>query len=229
MRRVSVIENVTKLNDEVAGINRERFDRAGVFVVDVLGAPGCGKTALIERTIQLLQPGTRVGVIVGDLATQRDADRMARFTEQVVQVNTGKTCHLEANHVRRAMDGIDLDRLDLLFIENVGNLICPVGFDLGQHRKVGIFSVTGGDDKAAKHPYIVCESSLLILNKTDLLPHVPFDLKLFRDDVHRLKPRAALLELSATTGVGLSPWIDWLTSEMAASRDVAAPALMFQI
>ena len=221
MRHVSVVENVTKLNDEVAEMNRDDFRRAGVFVVDVLGAPGCGKTALIERTIQALSPGTRVGVIVGDLATQRDADRIARHTEQVVQVNTGKTCHLEANHVRRALANIDLTRLDLLFIENVGNLICPVGFDLGQDVKVGMFSVGGGDDKAAKHPYLVCESSLLILNGLDLVPYVPFDLSAFRDDVQRLKPGARLIELSAKTGDGMEPWLGWLIHRMQQKMTLA--------
>jgi hydrogenase nickel incorporation protein HypB len=214
VHNVSVVENVMKLNDEVAAINRDEFHRAGVFVADILGAPGCGKTALIEKTIQILSPGVRIGVIVGDLATQRDADRMARYTEQVVQVNTGKTCHLEANHVRRALRNVDLTRLDLLFIENVGNLICPVGFDLGQDVKVGMFSVSGGDDKAAKHPYIVCESTVLILNKSDLLPHVPFDLQLFRDDVRRLKPDARLIELSVTSGQGMQEWIQWLLQVM---------------
>ena len=167
-----------------------------------------------ERAIQQLSPSLRVGVIVGDLATQRDADRMARFTDQVVQVNTGKTCHLEANHVRRALDKINLDALDLLFIENVGNLICPVGFDLGQDVKVGVFSVAEGDDKAAKHPYLVCESQLLLLNKIDLLPHVPFDPNVFRADVRRLKPSAELIVLSAQTGEGLRDWHDWLTVEV---------------
>lgn len=213
--RVSVVENVMKLNDEVAWLNRERFEQAGVFVVDVLGAPGCGKTALIEATIQRLSPGVRVGVIVGDLATSRDAERMARFTEQVVQVNTGKTCHLEANHVHQAMKNIDLGRIDLLFIENVGNLICPVGFDLGQHVKVGVFSTTGGDDKAAKHPYIVTESTVLVLNKIDLLPHLPFDIELFRDDVRRLKPDTTLIELSAARGDGMELWDRWLNQQMA--------------
>jgi hydrogenase nickel incorporation protein HypB len=212
--RVSVVQNVMKLNDEVAAMNRARFREAGVFVVDVMGAPGCGKTALIERAIQQLSPSLRVGVIVGDLATQRDADRMARFTDQVVQVNTGKTCHLEANHVRRALDKINLEALDLLFIENVGNLICPVGFDLGQDVKVGVFSVAEGDDKAAKHPYLVCESQLLLLNKIDLLPHVPFDPNVFRADVRRLKPSAELIVLSAQTGEGLQDWHDWLTVEV---------------
>ena len=212
--RVSVVQNVMKLNDEVAALNRARFREAGVFVVDVMGAPGCGKTALIERAIQQLSPSLRVGVVVGDLATQRDADRMARFTDQVVQVNTGKTCHLEANHVRRALDKINLDALDLLFIENVGNLICPVGFDLGQDVKVGVFSVAEGDDKAAKHPYLVCESQLLLLNKIDLLPHAPFDPNVFRADLRRLKPSAELIVLSAQTGEGLQDWHDWLTVEV---------------
>ncbi|CAN5342170.1 hydrogenase nickel incorporation protein HypB [soil metagenome] len=207
---ITVIENVMKLNDEVAASNRAKFERAGLLVIDVLGAPGCGKTSLIEHTIQRLIPELRIGVIVGDLATQRDAQRMARFTPNVVQVNTGKTCHLEANHVARAIDKLDLGAIDLLFIENVGNLICPVGFDLGQHVKVGVFSVTGGDDKAAKHPYIVCESSLLLLNKTDLLNVVPFDIELFRDDVRRLKPDSRMIELSALTGAGTDAWINWL-------------------
>ena len=208
--RVAVVENVLKLNDEIAALNRERFASAGVFVVDILGAPGCGKTALIEQTLRRLGDDVCVGVIVGDLATQRDADRMARFTNHVVQVNTGKTCHLEAYHVRRAMENLDLDQLDLLFIENVGNLICPVGFDLGQHAKVGLFSVSGGEDKAAKHPYLVRESDLLILSKLDLLPHVPFDLDLFRDDIRALNPTVPLLELSAATEEGMSSWLDWL-------------------
>jgi hydrogenase nickel incorporation protein HypB len=211
--QVSVVENVLKLNDEVAALNRAALRSAGVFAVDVIGAPGCGKTALLEATIDRLKD-RRVGVICGDLATQRDADRIARFSRQVVQVNTGKGCHLEANHVREAIDRIDLKSLDLLFIENVGNLICPVGFDLGQDVKVGVFSVSGGDDKAAKHPYLVNEARLLILTKTDLLKHVPFDLDLFRNDVKRLNPTVSMLELSPLTGDGMDRWIDWLKSHV---------------
>ena len=215
---VAVIENVLKLNDEIAQLNRERLRAAGVFTVDVIGAPGCGKTALIERTIDMLKPKLRVGVIVGDLATQRDADRLARHTDHVVQINTGKGCHLEANHVRRALERLDLSQLDLLFIENVGNLICPVGFDLGQDAKIGIFGVCGGDDKAAKHPYIVSEASLLLLSKTDLLPLIPFDLALFRQDIRRLNADVPLVELSARTGEGMERWIDWLKSAAPHTR-----------
>jgi hydrogenase nickel incorporation protein HypB len=210
---VHVVENILKLNDEMAALNRSRLHKAGVFAVDLMGAPGCGKTALIEATLRRLPSALRVGVIVGDLTTQRDADRMARFTNHVVQINTGKGCHLEAHHVMQGMSRIDVDHLDLLFIENVGNLICPVGFDLGQDVKVGMFCTAGGDDKAAKHPYIVCESSLLLLNKTDLLPHVPFNLTQFHEDIHRLNPGVELMELSAFTGDGIDAWIDWLDEQ----------------
>jgi hydrogenase nickel incorporation protein HypB len=220
---VQVVENVLKLNDEMAAMNRRKLREAGVFSLDLIGAPGCGKTALIEATLQCLSPELRVGVIVGDLTTQRDADRMAKFTDHVVQINTGKGCHLEAHHVMQGMSRLDIEHLDLLFIENVGNLICPVGFDLGQDVKVGMFCTTGGDDKAAKHPYIVCESSLLLLNKIDLLYHVPFDLPLFRQDVHRLNPDVTMLELSAITGDGLDGWIKWIDAQRqksAARRQV---------
>lgn len=215
--RVSVVQNVLKLNDEIAAMNREILRRAGVLTIDLIGAPGCGKTALLEATIQKL-PQLRIGVIVGDLATQRDADRMARWSDQVVQINTGKGCHLEANHVHEALTHIDVTRLDILFIENVGNLICPVGFDLGQDFKVGMFSVCGGDDKPAKHPYIVTESAALLLNKCDLLPYIPFKLDLFRDDIRRLNPTVPLLEFSTTTGAGFDAWLQWLTE-----RRVVAP------
>src|SRR5690606_36892509 len=141
-------------NDEIAEMNRADLRRAGVYCVDLMGAPGCGKTALIEATVPRLE-GVRTAIIVGDLATRGDAERIARVCQDIVQINTGKTCHLEAVHVRQALGKLDLSQIDLLFIENVGNLICPVGFDLGQDVKVGLFAVSEGDDKAAKHPYIV--------------------------------------------------------------------------
>jgi hydrogenase nickel incorporation protein HypB len=208
--KVEVVQNVLKLNDEVAAINRQRLNEARVFTIDLMGAPGCGKTALIEATLRLLANDLRVGVLVGDLTTQRDADRMARYSDQVVQINTGKGCHLEAHHILQGMSRIDIEGLDVLFIENVGNLICPVGFDLGQDVKVGMFCTTGGDDKAAKHPYIVCESDLLLLGKTDLLPYVPFDLDLFRTDIRRLNPEVDVIELSSSTGNGMDAWIRWI-------------------
>lgn len=209
MKQIQVVENVLKLNDEIAAINRQRLRDAGVFCINLIGAPGCGKTALLEATQRQLGNRLRMGVIVGDLATTRDAQRLARTNDHVVQVNTNRGCHLDANQVKQALGKIDLGQIDLLAIENVGNLICPVGFDLGQDAKVGMFSVTEGDDKAAKHPYLVHESSLLILNKTDLLPHVSFNLEAFRKDVQTLNPNARMIELSAAKGP-LDEWTRWL-------------------
>lgn len=213
--KVAVVENVLKANDEVATLNRASFNAANVFAIDLMGAPGCGKTALLEATLQRLQGKRRTAVIVGDLTTQRDADRMAKYCDQVVQINTGKNCHLEAHHVRQALSNVDLAKCDVLFIENVGNLICPVGFDLGQHAKVGMFAISGGDDKAAKHPYIVYESNLLLLGKMDLLPYIPFDLDLFKADIKKLNPRVELVELSITTGNGLDRWVQWILDQSA--------------
>jgi hydrogenase nickel incorporation protein HypB len=212
--KVAVVENVLKLNDQIATLNRQVLQEAGIYTIDLIGAPGCGKTALMEATLpKLAAHDIRGAVIVGDLATQRDADRMARFCDQVVQVNTGKRCHLEAHHVRQAIANLDVSKIDILFIENVGNLICPVGFDLGQNVKIGMFAVSGGDDKAAKHPYIVCESNLLLLGKSDLFPHVPFDRELFRADIRQLNPKVELIELSAKTGEGMDRWLTWLTAQ----------------
>ena len=215
--KVPVIENVSKLNDEVASLNRRTLLEAGVYALDLIGAPGCGKTTLLEATLRSLQNELRIGVLVGDLATTRDGDRLARWTSQVVQINTGRGCHLDANQVRQGLARLDLSRLDAVIIENVGNLICPVGFDLGQDDKVGMFSLSEGDDKAAKHPYLVTAASLLLLNKTDLAPHVEFDLQTFRGDVRRLAPETTLFEISATRD-GLTPWFDWLTRRVARNR-----------
>ncbi|MCC7408395.1 MAG: hydrogenase nickel incorporation protein HypB [Phycisphaeraceae bacterium] len=207
--QINIVENVLKLNDEIAGLNREELRRAGVFTLNLIGAPGSGKTMLLEATLRRLKDHLNMAVCVGDLATTRDANRLARWCDQVVQINTGKGCHLDANQVRQAMRRIDFSRVDLFIIENVGNLICPVGFDLGQDVKVGMFSVSEGDDKAAKHPYIVREAAVLLLNKTDLLPYVPFDLEQFRADVRGLSPRVPLLEVSAKSD-DLAGWPDWV-------------------
>jgi hydrogenase nickel incorporation protein HypB len=212
--QVPVVENVLKLNDEVAALNRQALRAAGVFTIDLIGAPGCGKTALLESTLRHLRNELRIGVLVGDLTTDRDGQRLARWTDDVVQINTGRGCHLDANQVRQGLARMALERLDLLVIENVGNLICPVGFDLGQDVKVGMFSVSEGDDKAAKHPYLVYESALLLLNKIDLLPHVPFDRAAFRRDIAGLNPRAQVLELSVAND-DLTPWLAWVRAAAA--------------
>jgi hydrogenase nickel incorporation protein HypB len=217
-REVAVVENVLRVNDELAKMLRQTLSSKRIFTVNLIGAPGCGKTALLEKTLEKLASELRLAVMVGDLTTARDAQRMSPWCDQVVQINTGKGCHLEANHVLQAMSRIDLSRVDLLFIENVGNLICPVGFDLGQDVKVGMFSVTEGDDKPAKHPYIVAEASALILNKTDLMPYVPFRKQVFDEDIRRLNAKAPLFELSVVKGDGIDSWIEWLRAGVRRKR-----------
>ncbi len=211
MKTIPVVENVLKLNDEVALLNRRQFRQAGVFVIDLIGAPGSGKTALLEATLKALVGRCRAGVIVGDPATSRDGERLVCYCEQVVQVNTGHGCHLDANQVRQAMGRLNVAELDLLFIENVGNLICPVGFDLGQNAKVGLFSVSEGDDKAAKHPHLVLAADILLVNKMDLLEHVSFNRDRFLEDIRHLRADVQVIELAATKGL-LAEWIDWLLS-----------------
>jgi len=207
---IDVVTNVLKLNDEIAALNRADLNKAGVRCLDIIGSPGAGKTLLLEKTLQALQGEMRIGVLTGDLATTRDAERLADHCEKVTQINTGKGCHLDANQVRQGLSNFNLEDLDLLIIENVGNLICPVGFDLGQDAKVGLFSVSEGDDKPIKHPYIVMEASVLILNKMDLLPYVPFDMKVFDSDLLGLRSDVPVLKLSAATGENINEWLDWV-------------------
>ena len=210
--RVPLTERVLEINDDIAAQNRARLAARGIFAVDIIGAPGSGKTAILEATLKALKGRRNPAVLVGDLTTRRDGDRLARWCDQVVQISTGQGCHLEAGQIRDALSQLDLAAVDILFIENVGNLICPVGFDLGQAAKVGIFSTTEGDDKPGKHPYLVNEADLLLLNKTDLLPYVSFDRSYFEADVRLLNPRVPILALSATTGDGLDAWVDWLVA-----------------
>ena len=207
---IPVDERVLDVNDVIAGKTRTELVRRGILAVDLIGAPGSGKTSLLEATLRALRGRRRPAVLVGDLTTRRDGDRLARWCDQVVQISTGQGCHLEAHQVRDALGQIDLDAIDLLFVENVGNLICPVGFDLGQAATVGLFSLTEGDDKAAKHPYLVETADLLLLNKIDLAPYLTFARAGFEADVRLLNPTVPVLGVSAATGEGLEPWLDWL-------------------
>ena len=217
--RMPMVGRVLEANDDVAAMTRGDLARRGVFAIDLIGAPGSGKTALLEATLQQLAersaPRRRPAVLVGDLATRRDGDRLARWCERVVQISTGEGCHLEAGQVRDALGELDLEGVDLLFIENVGNLICPVGFDLGQTAKVGLFSLTEGDDKAAKHPYLVTAADLILLNKVDLAPYLKFDRAGFEADVRLLNPTVPILEVSATTGAGMDAWFEWIDRGVA--------------
>ena len=214
--RLPVAERILSINDEIAAETRRELARRGIFAVDLIGAPGSGKTALLEATLRAMAGRHRPAVLVGDLATRRDGDRLARWCDRVVQISTGQGCHLEAGQVRDALGNLDLEGVDVLFVENVGNLICPVGFDLGQNAKVGLFSLTEGDDKAAKHPYLVAEADVILLNKIDLAPHLTFDRAGFQADVRLLNPQVPVLEVSATTGQGMEQWLAWLDRGVAA-------------
>ncbi len=198
--QISVVENVLKLNDEVAQLNRLRLQEFAVQCINLMGSPGCGKTAILERTLQVMRDVRNVGVLTGDLTTTRDAERIAAHCDHVHQINTGNGCHLDANQVRQGMKLLPLIDLDLLIIENVGNLICPVGFDLGQTVKIGVFSVPEGDDKPSKHPRIVLEADLLLLNKTDLTS----EWRLRDEDLQgENRPGCRVIQTSAKTGAGV--------------------------
>lgn len=225
MNEIPIIENVLKLNDDVAADNRRRLNELGVFTIDLIGSPGCGKTTLLEQTLRRLSGEYNIGVIVGDLATTRDAARLHRWCEHIVQINTDRGCHLEAHQIRRALDRLDVERLDILIIENVGNLICPVGFDLGQDVKVGMFSVTEGDDKAAKHPHLVCLADLILLNKVDLAGAVLFDEAQFNSDVARLNAEVPVMKIDAVHG-RVDPWLEWLRNSGLSHRHTMTEAML---
>ncbi|MCG3122910.1 MAG: Hydrogenase maturation factor HypB [Phycisphaerales bacterium] len=220
--RIPVVEAVTKANDALAGHNRERLDGLGIFGVNIMASPGAGKTSLIERTLPALLPTLRVGVIEGDIATNFDAQRVSAAGAAAVQINTGGTCHLEAQMVGRALDELPLNDIDLLIVENVGNLICPASFALGTHANVLVASVAEGDDKPYKHPRMYKGVDVLIVNKVDLLPHVDFDMPRFKRGVAALNDGVTTFELSCRTGQGCDAWTAWLREQVAQRR--TAPA-----
>lgn len=208
--RVEVVEKILSANDELAEENRKAFDDAGVFTLNMMASPGAGKTSLIERTIKSLADRYQLGVIDGDIATSIDADRAAAAGAQAVQVNTGGECHLDAVMLKGALAEMDLGAIQLLIVENVGNLICPASFQLGTHKSVLIASVPEGDDKPYKYPGMYRGVDALVINKVDLLPYVEFDMDYFREGVEALNPGLVTFPLSCRTGEGMQDWIDWL-------------------
>jgi hydrogenase nickel incorporation protein HypB len=216
--RIPVVEKLLSANDQVAGINRAQLDKHGIFAVNLMASPGAGKTSLILQTIQKLAPELRIGVIEGDTAPVTiDADKVLAAGMPAVQINTGGDCHLDAVMINSGLQSLDLSKIDLLIVENVGNLVCPAAFNLGTHANVLIASIPEGDDKPYKYPNIYRGLEALIINKTDLLPYVKFNMDYFRKGAEMLNPGLVTFPVSCTTGEGIDLWTGWL-KEKAASR-----------
>jgi len=207
---IDVVQKVMKVNDDLAAGVRERLRAAGVAAVNLISAPGSGKTSLIEGALRALAGRVRVGVIEGDPDTTLDAERIAACGVPVVQIQTAGGCHLEANLVLRAIERLPLGDIDLLIVENVGNLVCPVDFDLGETARAAIVSTAEGHDKPAKYPKLFRTTDTVVLNKIDLLPYVDFDEARFTEYVHTINPKARVLRTSCRTGDGIDAWADWL-------------------
>lgn len=222
---VSVLKGLLDENDRIAAHNRVHFDEHGVLALNLMSSPGAGKTSLLEATIDALRGRLRMAVIEGDLETDNDARRIRAKGIAAVQITTGGACHLDANMVHRALHDLALEGLNVVFIENVGNLVCPASFDLGQHANVTLLSVTEGDDKPAKYPVMFRAADVVLLSKSDLLPHVgEFEPSHALRCLRELANPAPFIELSARTGAGMKAWFDWLLAQTARRRTHAFPA-----
>ena len=210
MERIAIEKKVLSENERIAESLRQRFAENDVTVLNCISSPGSGKTSLLERTLEAFPRDYRVAVVTGDIQTDNDARRLARFGFPVRQITTAGACHLDARMVEKAIEGWDLAHLDLLIIENVGNLVCPTSYDLGEDAKIVILSVTEGDDKPLKYPGAFRKSSLMVLNKIDLLPHVSFDMEAAKANARTIHPGLEILETSCTTKVGLDAWYGWI-------------------
>jgi hydrogenase nickel incorporation protein HypB len=217
-RMIEIRQNVLRRNDAVARELRERFRAAGVFVVSLVSSPGSGKTMFLERTLSLLRPAHRVAALVGDLATENDAARLARSGAPVRQIITGTVCHLEAEMVDKALSGWDLGALDYLFVENVGNLVCPASYDLGEDARVVLMSVTEGEDKPLKYPAIFHGADLAVITKIDLAEAAEFDSSAARKNLDAVRPGLPVLAVSAKTGAGMEQWLSVLRDKAIGSK-----------
>ncbi len=212
--RIPVVEKILSANDRIAAENRQLLEEHRVFSLNFMASPGAGKTSLIEQTLKHLGSRLRTGVIDGDIATSLDADRAAAAGAVAVQINTGGECHLDAVMVREALPKIDLTKIDLLIVENVGNLVCPANFTIGTHKNVLIASIPEGDDKPYKYPGMYRGVDALVINKVDLLPYIPFRMDYFKRGVEILNPDLITFPLSCQTGEGIQSWLDWLVSQV---------------
>jgi hydrogenase nickel incorporation protein HypB len=221
-QRISVLERIFDENDAAAAANRSALDACGVTCLNLMSSPGAGKTTLLERTLRHLQGSVRAGVVQGDIETSLDADRLAGLGAQIALLNTangfGGECHLDAPMVASALRQIDLGVLDLLFVENVGNLVCPAEFDVGAHHRVMVCSITEGEDKPLKYPVMFRSVELMLVNKIDLLPHLDFDLELLHANLRQVNPDATVLKVSARSDEGLDAWYRWLEAQLATAQ-----------
>ncbi len=220
-RRVQVERDLLAANDGRAARNRARFDARGILALNLVSSPGSGKTTLLCRTIEALGGRLAIAVIEGDQQTSRDAERIRATGARALQINTGKGCHLDAQMIERAVEQLAPADSSLLFIENVGNLVCPAAFDLGEAHKVAILSVTEGEDKPLKYPDMFAAASVMLLNKIDLLPYVSFDLATAEAYARRVNPSLEVMRVSATTGEGFDAWLSWLEAGCSARRRTA--------
>jgi hydrogenase nickel incorporation protein HypB len=216
-RQIKVVRRVLDVNDKMAEQNRRLFAEKGVFVLNVMSSPGSGKTTTLEKTVAQIMPEIKTAVIVGDICTTHDADRLANTGAPVVQINTdefGGDCHLVAHVIEKAAGTLELDDIEFLVVENVGNLVCPAEFDIGEDSRVVILSVTEGEDKPVKYPLMFRECEAALLNKIDLLPYLDFDKEKAIDYIHQVHPQMPIFEISAKTGEGFGPWIEWLKNKI---------------
>ena len=220
-----VLEGVLDANDALARANRERCDQAGTYVINLMSSPGAGKTALLERTMERLRTKLRLGVLEGDVQTTLDADRLARFHIPLVQVNTdpgfGGECHLDANMVRSGLAELPLQDIDILVIENVGNLVCPAEFRVGEDVRVMVYSITEGEEKPLKYPLMFRSADLVLVNKMDLLEHLDFDMEQFLGNLDAVNPRVPRILVSARTGCGVEEWCAWLEQRLTRAESDA--------
>ncbi len=220
MERVPLERKVLSENDRIAGELRARFQEHGILCLNLISSPGSGKTSLLERTLQSLPRRDRVAVLTGDIQTENDANRLKKFNFPVKQITTGGTCHLDARMIERHLADWHLEDLDVLFIENVGNLVCPASYDLGEAAKIVVLSVTEGEDKPLKYPSIFFKSELLVLNKIDLLPYVPFDIEAAEENARKVHPGMEIVKVSCLTANGLCEWMKWLEQRRIAYKSL---------
>jgi len=217
MKKIEVIQNILEANETISSRNSQLLNENGVFCINIMSAPGAGKTSLLLQTMKLLKDKLNVGIIEGDVASTVDAEKVQSEAQAVVQINTRnmpESCSLMAAMIESALKSMPLDKIDLIFIENVGNLICPSEFTLGEHKRVVISSLPEGDDKPIKYPLIFIDADAVIVNKMDLLPHVDFNIDDFRSSIEGLNPKAEIFQLSCKTGEGIEKWCSWVLEQL---------------